>query len=129
VKKALIILLVVVAVLAAGGFIAYQIANSSLKNLSKVPVSDVDMSKIADGTYVGSYSSFPVVAEVSVTLKNHVITNIDLVKHQNGQGGGAERIPGQVIETQSLQIDAVSGATYSSKVILKAIEDALLSAT
>lgn len=31
-----------------------------------------------------------------------------------------------VVEAQSLQVDAVSGATYSSKVILKAIEDALV---
>jgi len=30
-----------------------------------------------------------------------------------------------VIENQSLDVDAISGATYSSKVILKAIENAL----
>ncbi|GAI95081.1 unnamed protein product, partial [marine sediment metagenome] len=31
----------------------------------------------------------------------------------------------KVVEAQTLQVDAVSGATYSSKVILKAIENAL----
>jgi uncharacterized protein with FMN-binding domain len=47
------------------------------------------------------------------------------VKHVNGQGKPAEVITEKVIETQSLQVDVVSGATYSSKVILKAIENAL----
>jgi len=30
-----------------------------------------------------------------------------------------------VVEAQTLEVDAISGATYSSKVILKAIENAL----
>ncbi len=37
----------------------------------------------------------------------------------------AEIITDKVIDTQSLQVDAISGATYSSKTILKAIENAL----
>ena len=51
------------------------------------------------------------------------------MEHVNGQGSGAERIPATVVEKQTLQIDMVSGATYSSKVILKAIENALLNAS
>ncbi len=39
--------------------------------------------------------------------------------------GKAEKIPDKVLEEQSLQVDIVSGATFSSKVILKAVEDAL----
>ncbi len=49
---------------------------------------------------------------------------IELLKHTHGQGGAAEAIPGKVIEAQTLQVDTISSATYSSKVILKAIEQA-----
>lgn len=38
----------------------------------------------------------------------------------------AESIPQMVIEAQSLEVNVVSGATYSSKVILKAIENAFI---
>jgi uncharacterized protein with FMN-binding domain len=126
-KPGVIILLAVLAVIIIGGIIFYQSINSRLKHL-EAPAADPDLSRIADGTYRGSSSAFPVVVEVDVTVKNHAIAKIDLVKHQNGQGGGAEVIPGRVVESQSLKVDIVSGATYSSKVILKAIEDALIHA-
>ena len=57
--------------------------------------------------------------------RKHMIKEIELKKHDNGQGFPAEIIPGKVVEAQSLEVDIVSGATYSSKVILKAIENAL----
>jgi uncharacterized protein with FMN-binding domain len=47
------------------------------------------------------------------------------LEHRNGQGEAAEVIPQMVVDAQSLQVDAISGATFSSKVILLAIEDAL----
>jgi uncharacterized protein with FMN-binding domain len=126
-KPWLIITLVVIAVIVAGAVIFYQSLNSRLKHLT-APASDPDLSEIADGTYHGKYSAFPVVVEVSVTVKDHAITKIVLIKHQNGQGSGAEVIPNEVVKSQTLQVDTVSGATYSSKVILNAIEDALLRA-
>lgn len=100
----------------------------SLAKLTDTTIPDMDMSNIGDGTYNGSYKVFPVAAEVKVTVQDHRITAIELVKHSNGQGAAAEVIPDRVVETQSLQVDTVSGATYSSKVILKAIENALKSA-
>lgn len=96
-----------------------------LELLTHMTISNVDLSKTPDGTYTGSYEVFPVSAEVEVTVAGHKMTGIELVKHRNGQGKAAEVIPGQVVEAQNLQVDTVSGATYSSKVILKAIENAL----
>ncbi|MBA7580983.1 hypothetical protein ES708_22882 [subsurface metagenome] len=54
-----------------------------------------------------------------------IIAGIELVKHRSGQGAPAEMIASKVVEAQTLEVDVVSGATYSSKVILKAIENAL----
>lgn len=132
-KKKRIIILSIVLLLIVGGFLGIKAmlarAESNLESLNDMEIAQIDLSAVVDGTYAGSYSAFPVSAEVSVTVKNHVITTIELVKHENGQGTPAEIIPGKVVESQSLQVDSVSGATYSSRVILKAIENALLSAT
>jgi uncharacterized protein with FMN-binding domain len=101
---------------------------ANLKQLAYSEISDVNLASAKDGDYIGSYSAFPVSVEVKVTIKNHAIKEIELLKHNNGQGQGAKVIPDKVVEAQSLKVDGVSGATYSSKVILKAIQDALLKA-
>ncbi|MEA1883434.1 MAG: FMN-binding protein [Thermotogota bacterium] len=54
------------------------------------------------------------------------IQDIKINKHVNGKGKGAEEITKDVIAQQSLKVDTVTGATYSSIAILKAIEQALL---
>jgi len=123
--RIIIVLIVIIgALLAVWGTMAYLQTN--LEQLSDLTIVNVDISKMKDGIYVGNYKSFPVAAVVNVTISNHTIAEIDLVKHNNGQGKDAEIIPEKVVEAQSLEVDFVSGATYSSKVILKAIEDALM---
>ena len=126
-RKILIIAVVLIAV--AGVVLAAKTAlnkmESNLEGLMQLDVTDVDLTLISDGTYIGEYAALPVSAKVSVTIQDHHITNIDLLEHNNGQGAGAEVVPSIVVEKQSLQIDTISGATYSSKVILKAIENAL----
>jgi uncharacterized protein with FMN-binding domain len=130
-KKRYAAILIVLPVLALG-FIASKILfarlDGNLKRLALSEISDVSLAAAEDGVYTGSYSAFPVSAEVRVTVKNHAIEDIELIKHNNGQGQGAEIIPKKVLEAQSLQVDSVSGATYSSKVILNAIRNALLKA-
>ncbi len=123
--KVLIIIGSVVVVLVVAGIIAFSIIGKNLEALKTVEVKDIDISSVADGTYTGSYNAFPVTAEVSVTVKGHEITDIVIKSHGHGPDHGADAITGEVIEAQSLKVDAVSGATMSSKVMLLAIEDAL----
>lgn len=98
------------------------------KTVKDIKISSVDLSKISDGKYTGSCDALYVAAEVSVTVKNHKITNIILLKHKTERGKQAEIITDKVMKAQSLQVDTISGATNSSKVILKSIENALDSA-
>ncbi len=93
-----------------------------------VTLSMPDLAKIPDGTYRGSATVFPVAATVEVTVQDHRITGYRIVQHTTGKGQAAEALAGQVVEKQTVQLDAVSGATYSSKAILKAGENALSSA-
>lgn len=134
-KKKHVIILISLVVLVVGflgvTFIKSYIENVGAnhdKQVAAITITNVDLAKVADGTYSGSFKVFPVSAEVKVTVENHTITQIQLVKHKNGQGSAAEVIPDKVVAAQSLDVDIISGATSSSKVILKAIENALNSA-
>jgi uncharacterized protein with FMN-binding domain len=66
-----------------------------------------------------------VAAQVEVSVENRRISRIMIIRHQEGKGESAEVIVDAVIAEQSLDVDAVSGATLSSKTILQAIADAL----
>lgn len=124
-KKILLTVLALVIAAVCVGFIVYSNIKANLNKLADLPIADVNLTKLNDGIYTGSYSTFPITAEVKVTIKNHKYNEIDLVKHTNGQGEAAEILPDKVVEEQTLNVDTISGATYSSKVILKAIENAL----
>ena len=85
----------------------------------------VDVSTLADGSYEGHASLFPVDVKVELGVRGGRLVSLELVKHFNGQGQAAEVLVDAVLETQSLDVDVVAGATHSSITILKAIEDAM----
>ena len=97
------------------------------ETIREFKIGSVDLSKISDGKYTGSSDTEFVSAKVTVTVKDNKITDIILLNHKNGRGKTAEVIKDEVLKAQSLQVDAISGATNSSKVILKSIENALKS--
>lgn len=87
-----------------------------------------DLGGKQDGVYRGEFnvSGTPVNVALDVTLQNEQITLINIVKHISSPiGKRAEKIIDSIIANQSLDVDAVSGATASSKGILKAVENAL----
>ena len=99
--------------------------STAYKNLTaKMP----DLALKTDGTYRGNYdlSGTPVNVTLDVTVQDHKIIGIKIVKHACSPiGKKAEKITDQIIAVQSLDVDAVSGATGSSKAIIKAVENAL----
>lgn len=124
-----VIFTVIIAVLLSITALMSYIVKNHDREIADMTFENIDLSKVADGTYIGGCRVLPVVAEVEVTVKDHKITDIGLTRHINGQGASAEVIPGRVIEAQGLNVEVVSGATSSSKVILKAIENALSNAS
>lgn len=97
--------------------------------IKAITFKEVDLSQIPDGEYVGSYDVGFISATVHVDVKEGRIENIDLVKHKNEKGKAAEAIVGDIVQQQKIDVDAISGATNSSKVIKKAVENALESST
>ncbi len=92
-----------------------------------LPVETLPPKTIADGVYGGSYGNWPNSATVTVAVKDGRITDIVMVRHvASWIGKKAEPvIPARIISTQSTRVDAVSGATNSSRVIMNAVQDAL----
>ncbi len=126
-----VIFIILAAILVIGGAFAakyFSDLSSYRQAVEEITIGEIDLSKIPDGTYAGSAEAVWVGATVEVTVNDHRITDIKL-DHRHGQGEAAEVITDHVLEAQSLQVDIISGVTSSSKVILKAIENALLSAT
>lgn len=90
---------------------------------------NIDASHIPDGSYLGECDVKFIRAKVEVTVTDGLITNILLLEHYNGKGAAAEGIEHTIINEQRIDVDAVSGATNSSIVIKKAVDNALSNAT
>lgn len=95
------------------------------RTLKKVKINEVPISQVADGEYVGEAQIKPVSAKVNVQDENRKITDIEIKDHMTGLGKNGEKIIDQIINKQSLDVDAISGATQSSVTITKAVENAL----
>lgn len=86
-----------------------------------------DLTLVADGRYLGSYDASMVKASVAVEVAGGAMTRIDILSHDcSPVGKKAEAIVPRVLAAQSLAVDVVSGATGSSKTLLKAMEAALV---
>lgn len=126
-KKTKVILSVAVIVVIIGitALSLYLKSVSNYKNkVAAMTIQNVDLTKIPDGTYEGDCNVDYIYAKVKVAVKDNTITNIDLVEHKNGRGKPAERIVDDIVKKQSVKVDTVSGATNSSKIIMKAVENA-----
>ena len=95
------------------------------QKVDAIVIDDIDLQQVNDGEYIGECDMDLVRAKVLVKVKDHRITEIELLEHDHGRGENAEVIPEKVVEVQSLKVDTITGATCSSKIILEAIEDAL----
>ncbi|HLV10572.1 MAG TPA: FMN-binding protein [Halanaerobiales bacterium] len=125
-RKLLKYLLVVIAVflIIAGGFLFYL--SRGLKAGSELVINEPELLTLEDGIYSGSYNGGRWSNEVEVSVEEHHITRIGLIKDVRfSMLEVSEDIFDRVIEEQSLQVDVVSGATVTSKAYLKSIERAL----
>lgn len=91
----------------------------------RVSDSSYDLMALADGAYQGQCDNGLVFVRVEIKVENHRLADVRILEHRNGRGRAAETIADSVVDNQSIEVDAVSGATISSQSILKAIENAL----
>ncbi len=98
------------------------------KAVRETTIDSVELSGIPDGVYVGAYDVDFISAKVEVTVRDGEMTDIVILEHRQERGKAAEAVVGDMLAEQKIDVDAVSGATNSSTVIKKAVENALLNA-
>ena len=103
----------------------FILMNNIVKQANDLLIKTPDLTDISNGDYIGEYSVAPVRVKVSVTIADHEITGIKILEHDNGLGSAAESIVNDIVAAQSLETDAISGATVSSRCIFKAVENAI----
>lgn len=83
---------------------------------------------VADGTYKGTGQGFRGTTSLSVTVENGTITDITINSYEDDAAyftRAQDAVISEIISTQSLNVQAVSGATFSSNGIMDAVADAL----
>ena len=103
----------------------YMDFHSYQQKVTDIVWEDVNVADIADGIYEGEYDAGYIYARVEVEIRDGKMISITLLEHRNERGKAAERIIDDILEKQSITVDAVSGATNSCNVIKKAVENAL----
>ena len=98
---------------------------SVVKNM---PINNVDLGSVSDGTYTGAFKVGRWSSKVEVTVKDHKITDIKMVSADPTVTSVSQDSVSKVIADQKLDIDIVSGATVTTKALLKSIENALAKA-
>ncbi|MGN0204936.1 MAG: FMN-binding protein [Coprococcus sp.] len=82
---------------------------------------------LADGSYEGSGTGFAGTITVSVDIKDRTISAIHILKTTDDAAffNRAKSVIDQMIAEQTMDVDVVSGATYSSRGIINAVKNAL----
>ncbi|MEW6354873.1 MAG: FMN-binding protein [Planctomycetota bacterium] len=86
----------------------------------------LDLGKVPDGTYSGKARGYAGDIEVAVVMKGGAIGKVNVTNHKETRFYTAiQSIPEQIVENQSLDVDAVTSATVSSDAIVAAAGAAL----
>ncbi len=83
---------------------------------------------LADGTYTGTGTGFRGDTDVSVTIENGYIAAITIDSYRDDEqyfSRAKSTVISEILSEQTPDVDAVSGATYSSNGIMEAVADAL----
>jgi uncharacterized protein with FMN-binding domain len=131
-----IVLACILGVIVIGAGIAFAVFEPGRREAASIVVEDVDFSQLKDGVYVGEYvgtKDHMRDAKVQATVKGGQLEKVDVTggvmaqKEQQEIRGGQtlKSLFDRVIQKRSLQVDAISGATITTKTHLKALENAL----
>ncbi|MDF2877336.1 MAG: FMN-binding domain protein [Clostridia bacterium] len=132
-----LVILVVLSMIALVAISAFLADASERKEIQGLTIKNLDFTKLKNGVYTGEYIGTKGHfrdTTVEVTIFKGKITDIKILKGAlDSEGNPAEMTRGMtiddvfrdVIESQSLQVDGISGATLSTKTHLKALENAL----
>lgn len=89
---------------------------------------EISKGNLTPGTYQGEFQGMGGKVKVEVTVDEKSITDIKVLNNYETPGVGTvaiAKLPKEIIERQTLAIDAISGVTLTSNAILASVEDCL----
>lgn len=92
------------------------------------PAEDAAGGQFTDGTYEGAAEGFHGEIKVKVEVADGKISNVEILEQTETAGLGdvaTEDIAKKIVEAQSTEVEAVSGATMSSNGTMEAVKNAL----
>ena len=117
------------AVVAGLGFSCGPTAADIIDILSPSPALAATATQYADGEYFAEGKGIGGKVPVTVTIDGGAIVDVEVGKNSETQGIGSkaiEQLPGAIVAANGTDgVDAVSGATVTSKAIFTAVEDCL----
>lgn len=119
--------IIVLAILAAGGVLTVYLNRVSnyKRSVREISIEEISLPNVPNGVYVGECDVDMIYAKVEVAVHNGAIADIRILEHKNERGQAAEAVVERIVSEQRIDVDAVSGATNSSVVLKKAVENAL----
>jgi uncharacterized protein with FMN-binding domain/succinate dehydrogenase/fumarate reductase flavoprotein subunit len=129
-KKLVLAGLTAAAVLAAAGCSANKSGEST--EVAATTQGEAAQAKYQAGTYTGVGQGNNGTVEVEVTFSEDRIEKVEIVNHQEGGANSSEaleKLPGQIVDAQSADVDAISNATNTSNAIKDAVNDCIRQAT
>lgn len=117
-KKKLLIVFGIIAAIFVGAFLT---VTNGLSEGAKVALGGIDLANTAAGSYTGTYDFKRRTNTLVVNAETHRIIGISIEEDVAGAEltDCADEIFQRVIEAQNTQVDAVSGATITSKAYFK----------
>jgi uncharacterized protein with FMN-binding domain len=99
---------------------------AEMRRVSEMKINDVSIASIPDGTYTGSHTFGGFTYSVRATVIEGRVEKVRVLHNRDTRRAEkAESVVRRVVAKQNVDIDAVSGATATSKALLKACERAL----
>ena len=122
-RKLLIMIVVTIILFTAAGAVIQYLQLNFYRNLI---IDKVELTNLQDGDYYGSTES-DFEYKVKVKIINGTITDIEILNNRNSLYAKlAENIKFKIINSQQNNVDVVTGASTTSKILMKAVENALL---
>lgn len=120
------IVMAVVGVCVVAGVIMAVQAEIRHYKLRSTPIESINVAEVADGTYEGTSEFGSYTYHVSVKVENHKITELkDMAPRDSIYVTYATGVFRKIINQQTPDVDAITGATTTSKAFMKAVENAL----
>jgi uncharacterized protein with FMN-binding domain len=114
-------------VILGASYLALPIAGTISDTSSRLPVGN-----LKDGSYVGVGTGFGGPLMAKVTVENGKIRSIDITGHRETTGYYEEVfrfIGSEIVAAQSISVDAISGATATSRGFLGAVRSGISQAS